>query len=91
MKNELLEYDTTKRILTFANTMVQSNVKYSVRESLNELIESWEQYACVLPLPYIDQEIASFLPDFIYQMRQDLRKKFNLEEENVIMLFLLTD
>jgi DNA-binding FrmR family transcriptional regulator len=84
MKNELLEQDTTKRILTFANNMVQSYVKHSVKESLNELIESWEQYSCVLPLPYIDQEIASFLPDFIYKIRQDLRKKFHLEEENVI-------
>jgi hypothetical protein len=74
--------ESVRRTLRFANTMIQSYVKHSFKESLRELINSWEMYSCVLPLSYVDQEIVNHLPEFIYRQRKDSRKKFFMEEEH---------
>lgn len=75
--------ETVRRTLRFANTMIQSYVKHSFKESLKELINSWEMYSCVLPLPYVNQDIVNHLPEFIYRQRKESRKKFFMEEEKV--------
>lgn len=84
LKNELVEEETIGKFLYFANTHMQSSIKFSIQTSFRELLENLERYYAVLPLPYLDQEIVNLIPEYIIEKRVAQREYFGLEKENVI-------
>jgi len=63
--------------------MAHDAIKICIRESLNDLMEIFEEYYALLPLPVISREIHEMLPLYIQDKRAKYRDKFCLPHEDV--------
>ena len=63
--------------------MVLSTAKQCIKDSLQEFIESLEEFYSVLPVPYLDARTAQKLNPVALEKRKMYREKLEMEPEKV--------